>query len=124
MEAILFLSHGSRSEESRRENAAMAGVIQEKTGFPVVEYAFLEASEPGIPEGIKRCAEKGATRITVLLNFLNSGRHVLQDIPVILEAERKKYAGIEIIMTPPVGTHPRIADLFSDLVERTRSRER
>lgn len=124
MEAILFISHGSKAEKSRRENETAARLIRLKSGVSVVEYAFLEADRPDISEGIRRCVEQGADRIIVLLNFLNTGRHVAKDIPAILEQEKRKYPRLTFILTPPVGTHPRISELFLEMIEDARAQSK
>ena len=112
MKAILFVSHGSRSPRSRQENFELLERIQKKSGIPLGEAAFLETDTPSIPEGIERCVSRGVREIIVLLNFLNSGRHVLEDIPALVEAAKKKHPDIVFRVTPPVGTHPAITDLF------------
>lgn len=100
----------------------MARILQARTGLAVVEYGFLDADAPTIPEGVDRCVSRGAREIIVLLNFLNSGKHVARDIPMILEDCRKKHPGIQILMTPPIGMHPGIADLFVDLIARSQDK--
>jgi sirohydrochlorin ferrochelatase len=116
VKAILLISHGSRSEAARRENRGLADVLKARTRVPVVECAFLEADSPSVPEGIRACAVQGATEIIVLLNFLNSGNHVLKDVPALVDDASKQYPGIRFRMTPPVGIHPGIADIFLDLI--------
>jgi len=118
MKAILYISHGSRSPLSGEENRRMASILKEKSGFSVVEYAFLEVAQPDIFAGIKACVDKGAREIVVLLNFLNSGNHVLKDIPGIFEEARKKYPEVIFKIPPHLGAHPAIPDLFLDLIER------
>jgi len=117
MKAILLISHGSRSPKSRQENCDLAARLQQLSGAPISEAAFLEADRPSIPEGVERCAAAGATEILVLLNFLNSGKHVLTDIPALLEEARRRHPRIEFRVTPPIGTHPRIGELFLEWVQ-------
>ncbi|HTL47949.1 MAG TPA: CbiX/SirB N-terminal domain-containing protein [Verrucomicrobiae bacterium] len=116
MKAVLLVSHGSRSAASKRENLHLAEVLKARGGFPVVQCAFLEAESPSVPEGIEACVKQGASEIVILLNFLNSGNHVLKDIPALVEAAAKNHPGIKFCLTPPVGIHPGIADLFLDLI--------
>lgn len=120
MKALLLVSHGSRSPRSRQENLDLILGLKEKCGAAFADAAFLEADTPTIPEGIARCVEKGAREIVILLNFLNSGKHVLVDIPALVEEARKQHPGIEIRVTPPIGTHPRIGDLFLEWITGVR----
>lgn len=116
MKAILLVSHGSRSPRSRQENIELTELLKKKSGAAIAGHAFLEADTPSIPEGIDRCAAQGAREIVILLNFLNSGKHVLSDIPALVEEARKRHPGIQIRVTPPIGTHPRIGDLFLEWI--------
>jgi sirohydrochlorin ferrochelatase len=60
---------------------------------------------------------KGASEVMVVLNFLNSGRHVNDDIPAIVNEAQKKYPGIKFSISKPVGQHAQIPDLFIDLIQ-------
>ena len=117
MKAILVVSHGSRSPKTKKEVVALIDNIKTKTQVDIIEYAFLEIEEPSIPEGIQSCIEKGAGEVLLLMNFLNSGRHMDEDIPAIVEEEQKKYPDVKIHMSGPVGQHERIADLFVELID-------
>lgn len=117
MKAILLISHGSRLDSSKDEVVTLVETLRRKSGVEILEYAFLELESPSIPEGVEHCVRRGATEIVVLLNFLNSGQHVLRDIPKIVEEARKKYPQIRFRITEPIGQHPKIADLFLDLID-------
>ena len=117
MKAVLLVSHGSRSQKTKEEIARLVNELKKESRVPIVEYAFLEIESPSIPEGIEICARKGATKIIVLLNFLNAGQHVDQDIPRIVKAAAPKYPKISFQVTAPVGRHSKMRDLFLSLIE-------
>lgn len=117
MKAILLITHGSRSIQSRDEVIALAAVLKERSQAKIVEYCFLEVDKPSIPEGIEACIKKDATHVTILFNFLNSGNHVLQDIPAFIEEAKKKHPNVTFKITSPIGQHPQIPDLFLDLLK-------
>lgn len=116
--AVLLVSHGSRSAQARREIDALAGRLAKASGADVFESAFLEIEQPSIPEGLEACARKGALRITVLLNFLNSGRHAASDIPEIVRAFQAGHPGVECRITPCLAAHEGIDALYLDLLKR------
>lgn len=116
MRAILLISHGSRSAKTKEEVTALVKDLKFKSQMPIAEVAFLEIESPSINEGIDLCVHQGAKEIVVLLNFLNSGRHVNNDIPAIINESRQKHPQIHILISSPVGQHPKIADLFLDLI--------
>lgn len=118
MKAVLLISHGSRSPETKREVSSLVVRLRQRMTGGIVEFAFLELESPSIPEGIDLCVQKGADEIVVLLNFLNSGRHVDVDIPEIVRNAQAKHLPIKISITKPVGQHPKIEDLFFDLLQQ------
>ena len=116
MKAILLVSHGSRSPQTKNEIIALTDNLRQRLPQEIIEFAFLEIEPPSIPEGIDQCVAKGATKIVVTLNFLNAGRHVNDDIPTIVAEAKTKYPKVDIILTQPIGQHPQIPDLFIDLI--------
>lgn len=117
MKAILLVSHGSRAPETEKEIRDLIGQLKKVSKLPILEYAFLEITAPSIPEGIDTCIQKGAKEISVLLNFLNTGKHVNEDIPRIVDQAKKMYPNICFKITKPIGQHPGISGLFLDIIE-------
>lgn len=115
--AILLVSHGSHSPKTKLEVIATLSQLKLKTDASILEYAFLEIEEPDIPTGIELCVQKGAKEIIVLLNFLNSGKHVDVDIPRIVKESQQKHPQVIIRISSPVGQHPKIIDLFLSLIK-------
>ena len=117
MKSILLVSHGSHNPKTKQEIADLTQKIKSATQTKHVRFAFLEIESPSIPEGIKQCVEEGADEVLLLLNFLNSGRHVDEDIPAIVADEAKKYPQCTLSVSKPVGQHDGILKLFLDLIE-------
>ena len=116
MKAVLIVSHGSHSPKTKQEVVMLLQTLKKKAKADIYEYAFLEIEKPSIPEGIEKCVIAGGTEIIVLLNFLNSGKHVDTDIPEIVRQAQLRYPKIKFRMTSPVGQHPRIVDLFAEMI--------
>ena len=116
MKAVLFISHGSRSFKSSEEVQNLIGQLKNKSGVALFEYGFLEQQRPSIPEAIDTCVHKGATEIFVLLNFLNSGKHVDEDVPRIVNAAHQRYPGLKFTLSQPIGQHPKIGELFLQII--------
>jgi len=110
----LLVAHGSRRKESNDEvvvlTSKLGGLCAEK--FSVVHYGFLELADTLIPAGISRCVDDGATAITVLPYFLNSGRHVVEDIPNVINECRALHPDIAITIAPHVGASQGIFDVL------------
>ena len=114
MKALILIAHGSRRQQSNIEVIEIAEKFKKKCSeqYGIVHAAFLEISEPLIPEGIKKCVDEGASSIVVLPYFLNSGRHVIEDIPNIVNNTMKHYPDVDIKIAPHLGA----ADLMIDLI--------
>ncbi|UCB55046.1 MAG: CbiX/SirB N-terminal domain-containing protein [Thiotrichales bacterium] len=114
MHALLLVAHGSRRQQSNDEVTLLANALRDACSqdYPIVHAGFLELASPSIPEGIERCVLDGATRITVLPYFLNSGRHVVEDVPQIVASARNRHPGIEIAIAPHLGASAMMVDLL------------
>jgi len=114
MKALLLVAHGSRRKQSNDEVVLLAEKLKRQCSqqYSIVNAAFLELADVLIPDGIKQCATEGATSIVVLPYFLNSGRHVIEDVPGIVEDCIGQYPDIKISLAPHLGA----SDLMMDLI--------
>lgn len=139
MKAVLLVSHGSKSPQSRQEIDALAARLAAQAAVPaakppatpagtgtadpfrIFESAFLEIEKPSIPEGLALCAKRGATEIIVLLNFLNSGRHVLEDVPRLVREFESAHPTVSCKVTPCLGLYEGIDRVYLDLIQKVSS---
>jgi len=114
MKALLLVAHGSRRKKSNEEVIDMANKLKKHClgDFDIVNPAFLELAEVLIPDGIKQCVNDGATSIIVLPYFLNSGRHVIEDIPEIVNAEKEYYPDVAIKISSHLGASEMMMDIL------------
>lgn len=105
MKALLIIAHGSRRTASNIEVERLAQQLKHRhdCSFDIVEAAFLELAETLIPDGIERCVQAGASEIIVTPYFLNSGKHVTEDIPAVINTISPHYPDISFYLTPHVG---------------------
>ena len=117
MNAIILVSHGSKSNAAYAEVIELGRLLKQKALPDLFETAFLEINDPSIPVAISQMVQKGATRILLVLNFLNSGRHVLEHIPEIVDKSKSKYPNVQIRMTNCIGQQDKMIDLYLDLIK-------
>ena len=105
MHALVMIAHGSRRQASNHEVMDLSCRLQRSASdrFQLFETGFLEIANPSIPEAIESCIHKGATCITVVPYFLSAGRHVVEDIPGIIEPLAQKHKAVRIHVTEHVG---------------------
>jgi sirohydrochlorin cobaltochelatase len=118
--AVVFVAHGSRADAANDAHRGAAERLAADLGLPVVA-AFLELSEPSIPDAIVAAADDGAARVLVLPLFLYPGRHLVRDIPALVgEAQRRRPAAtVEVL--DAFGADPAIAELLAAQVRRAMS---
>ena len=119
MKALLLVAHGSRRKQSNDEVILLAEKLKNECSrqYSIVNAAFLELSETLIPDGIKQCVTDGASSIIVLPYFLNSGRHVVEDIPNIINDCIGQYPSIDIRLAPHLGASSLMMDLLISSAE-------
>lgn len=119
MKAILLVAHGSRRQQSNDEVRLLAEKLGQRCGdaFPVILPAFLELADPLIPDGLQQCIDQGADDITVLPYFLNTGRHVAEDIPGIVAAFQKD-ADADIRIASHLGASGMMLDLLASVAKQ------
>lgn len=122
MKALLLIAHGSRRQQSNDEVVCIADKLKAHCAgeFDIVHSGFLELADVLIPDGIKRCVDDGASSIIVLPYFLNSGRHVVEDVPGIVEETRPLYPDVEIKIAPHLGASELMIDLLISSANATR----
>jgi len=114
MKALLLVAHGSRRKQSNDEVVLLAERLKKNCSeqYNIIHAGFLELAETLIPDGIKKCVDDGATSIIVLPYFLNSGRHVVEDIPNIVAETRPDYPDIKIKVSQHLGASEAMMDLL------------
>ena len=114
--AILMMAHGSRIAEANDAAYHVADMVQELTGFEIVEVSFRELHEPNIQSGIDACVAKGAERILLMPYFLFMGAHVQHDLPEEIAEAQKRYPGLIMEMGGHLGVHRKLAEIEAERI--------
>lgn len=114
MEACLFVGHGSRDPEGNAQLLDFTSRVGRHLDVPIVETCFLELAEPDIPEGIQRCVEKGAKRITVVPIMLFFAGHAKVHIPLAIREAARWNPDVSFTYGRPVG----VDDAVLPMMER------
>lgn len=114
MRVLLILAHGSRREASNEEVRLLAATLRSRLQgrFDRVEAAFLELAPPSIGDGIDEAVAAGACEIVLLPYFLAAGRHVVTDIPQIVDERRQRHPQVAIRLERYLGAAPGLVDLL------------
>ena len=82
----------------------------------MVEPAHMELAEPSIATAFGRCVEQGATFIVCHPFFLSRGRHVVEDIPTLMEEAASIFPGVGWALSQPLGLQAEIPRLMQAAV--------
>ncbi len=115
MKALLLVAHGSRREQSNDEIRQLAQQVAAHNANKAdyTACAFLELSEPSIPDGIQQCIDHGATQIEVFPYFLSKGRHVAEDVPELVLEKQASCPDIEIRISDYFGSREAVVELLA-----------
>ena len=120
--AILMMAHGSRIAEANDAAREVATMVQEMTGFEIVEVSFRELHEPNIQQGIDACVARGAGRILLVPYFLFMGAHVQHDLPEEIEMAQKRHPGLIMEMGGHLGAHRKLAEIETERINEALNR--
>lgn len=118
MEAVLYICHGSRLPEARREAITFVEMCKNLRSESIQEYCYLELAEPTIPQAIAKCVAKGATKIRAIPILLLTATHAKIDIPKQLEEGLKPFPAIVCEFGKPMGIHPKIIEVLHERIKQ------
>lgn len=118
MEATVFISHGSRSEQGNKVFVSFIEKVISTGKSTNASYGLLENARPTTFEAVEACILKGASSVTVVPVLLLPGIHANVDIPAELERVRQKYPEIQIIYGEPLGVNDTILEIVMDRLKK------
>jgi sirohydrochlorin ferrochelatase len=85
---------------------ALARDVEALGPYQYVRAAFLELAEPSLGAAIEQAAQAGLRRVVVVPYFLTLGIHLRRDLPKLVEKEKTRHPGLEIVVGRPLEGHP------------------
>lgn len=110
-DAVILLGHGSRDRAAVEAFERFVAFFKKWSGLKQVSPAYLELADPSIPAAIDQAVSKGAARIWAYPLFLFPGRHLLEDLPLLLSEGRKRHPQVGIHFGEGLGSNPKILEL-------------
>jgi len=115
MHAIILFAHGSRDPLWHKPIQAVAERIAQRSPSTVVRCAYLELTEPDLPQVADALVADGATSMCVVPLFLGVGRHAREDLPALITAVKAAHPTVDISCQPAVGEQTALLDLLADI---------
>lgn len=117
----VLAAHGSRDPRAQHEAQELAETVRAARPEAGVELAFLERGDPDLASALDRAAQS-ATHVTLIPLFLNSGSHLHEDLPAVLDAARQRHPGHHFTMAEAVGFDPAVPELLTRRLDEVRCR--
>jgi len=117
MNAIVLIGHGSVKQASGASMIRLATRLREREIVPIAEASFLNYSKPTLADSIARCADMGATNVTVQPYFLINGKYVSQKLPQAIADESRRYPGLNFQIRAAFNDHPALVALVLKRIE-------
>ena len=111
--ALVLFAHGSRDPLWHRPIQAVAQAIARQSPGARVACAYLELSQPELPQVTSELAAEGIKHITVVPMFLGVGRHAREDLPQLLAQLRTQYPNLVFQLMPAVGENPEVVEMLA-----------
>ena len=118
--AVVLVGHGSKLPKSNEALNLVIEALRKKEPDTFFQAAYLELQSPNIPQGIELCLHQGAEEVVVIPYFVQTGKHVVQDIPRIIEETKTRYPQKKISLGEYLGFDGRIVSLILDRVTSAR----
>ena len=113
MTAIVLFAHGSRDPAWQRPMLAVAQRIRDQVPHAWVACAYLELTEPSLPQAVAQAVALGHGHIRVLPMFLGVGKHVREDLPGLMAQLRQNHPHVHFDLQPAVGEQNAVLDALA-----------
>ncbi|HVT05725.1 MAG TPA: CbiX/SirB N-terminal domain-containing protein [Thermoanaerobaculia bacterium] len=123
MRALLVMAHGSPRPEANADIERVASEIRAASEFDFVQVGYLDVNQPDLPSAIRLCADAGAKELIALPYFLHTGKHLLRDLPDILDGASSEYPSLHILMSDYLGSSSILATILVDRIAGARSQD-
>jgi sirohydrochlorin cobaltochelatase len=77
----------------------------------IVRCAYLELTQPELPQCVAQLLSEGARHIRILPMFLGMGRHAREDLPAIVTELRSRHPEVKLEVLPALGEDPRVTEI-------------
>ena len=113
-QALVLFAHGARAASWAAPFERLRDLTQARTPQVSVSLAYLEVTEPRLPETVAALTADGVTHITVVPVFLGQGGHVLRELPLMVDQLRIDHPQIAINVVEAAGENAAVLNALSD----------
>ena len=113
--AIVLFAHGSRDPLWHKPMEAVAERIRAQSPEVEVTCAYLELSQPDLPDTAAKLVANGVNHITIVPMFLGVGRHAREDLPELVVQLKAQHPSVTFHLQAAVGEDARLLDMLATI---------
>jgi sirohydrochlorin ferrochelatase len=111
---VLMIAHGSRRPEANLDQVKLKNMVESAYPQARFETAYLELTEPTIPQGLDLLIESGVKEIVMFPYFLSMGVHVVDDLEEHRQHYTSQHPDCKFKIAPPLGLHPLMIEIVKE----------
>jgi sirohydrochlorin cobaltochelatase len=115
--AIILFAHGARDPRWAEPFRRLRERVAAKSDRPVV-LAFLELMTPTLDEAVDALVADGRTQLAVVPIFFGQGAHLRRDLPLLVDALRRRVVHATIDVAEAAGEDDAVLDALADYCVR------
>ncbi len=112
---IILFAHGSRDPLWHRPMEAVAARIRQNDPQATVVCAYLELTEPTLIAAAQQLITGGARTVTIVPMFLGVGRHVREDLPLLVAELEAAHPNVVFSLKQAVGEDEQMIALMAKI---------
>ncbi len=117
--SLILLAHGSKDAHWRAYFEKILDEVKRQQPNAHVKLAFMEFTGPTLHEAVAECLLHGAHDISVLPLFLNTGVHLVRDVPAQIGEIEREHPGVSIALLPAAGEDARVSNLLVQIASES-----
>lgn len=115
-DAIVLFAHGARDVRWSEPLFRLQAELRRAHPDLAVPVAYLELQSPSLEESLIALAAAGKRRIAVAPVFWARGGHILNDLPVILDAFRRRHPETGVQVLPVLSELPGMTSFLAQAI--------
>lgn len=117
-QGLILLAHGARDPGWREPFEELAVRIRAQRPELSLRLAFLELMAPDLLTAGEELVAGGCDALRVVPIFLGQGGHVRDDVPLLVDALRKRYSGVAVTQSSAAGEDGGVLDALASFCVR------
>ena len=113
-QGVILFGHGARDPQWAMPMERVRAHMLERQPALAVELAFMEFLSPTLEEAADRLAAAGVKAIAVVPMFLAQGGHLKRDVPLLVEALRRRHPACQVRLATAVGEAEPVVRAMAD----------